>query len=124
VLLLFGLISDLINKYPQVIDNDNGSYSVSFKAAGRGSYRVSVSFNGQDIQGSPFDLRVHCVSAEQSFLEAITPFPIPNQQVNMTIVAADQDGTPLKQGGDQFTLFITVNGQPQVSIASLSQVFS
>ena len=74
---------------------------------------MSVSFNGQDIKGSPFELRVHCVSAEQSFLEASTQFPT---QVDLKIVAVDQDGTPLKQGGDQFTASITVNDQPQVSI--------
>ena len=94
----------------------NGSYSVLFKTATRGSLRVSVSFNGQDIKGSPFELRVHCVSAEQSFLEASSPFPIANQQVDLKIVAVDQDGTPLKQGGDQFTASITVNGQPQVGV--------
>ena len=87
---------------------------------------MSVSFNGQPIKGSPFDLRVHCVSAEESYLEVpdLGPFPAVNQQVDLKIVAVDQDETPLKQGGDQFTLFITVNGQPQVSFASLSQVFS
>ena len=73
-----------------------------------------MSFNGQDIKGSPFDLRVHCVSAEKSFLEAITPFPIPNQQADLKIVAADQDGTLLEQGGDHFS--VTVNGEPQVGL--------
>ena len=73
------------------MDNDNGSHSVLFKTATRGNHRVSVSFNGQDIKGSPFELRVHCVSAEQSFLEASTQFPT---QVDLKIVAVDQDGTP------------------------------
>ena len=78
---------------------------------------MSVSFNGQDIQGSPFDLYVHCVSAEKSYLEVITPFPMPNQQVDLKIVAVDQNGTPLEQGGNQF--LITVNDQPQVGVVFL-----
>jgi len=74
-----------------------------------------VSFNGQDIKCSPFELRVHCVSAEQSYLEVpdLGPFP-GTSKIEMKIVAVDQDGTPLKQGGDQFTASITVKGQPEV----------
>jgi len=78
---------------------------------------VSVSFNGQDIKGSPFDLRVHCVSAEQSYLEANTPFPT---NIDLKIVAVDQNGTPLKQGGDQFTASVTINDKPQVGIVFYS----
>ena len=79
---------------------------------------MSVSFNGQDIKGSPFDLRVHCVSAEQSYLEVNTLFP---SKVDLKIiVAVDHDGTPLKQGGDQFTGSVTINDQPQVGIGFLS----
>jgi len=76
-----------------------------------------VSFNGQDIKCSPFELRVHCVSAEQSYLEVpdLSPFP-GTGKIDMKIVAVDQDGTPLKQGGDQFTASITINGQPQVGV--------
>ena len=79
---------------------------------------MSVSFNGQPIKGSPFDLRVHCVSAETSYLEVpdLDPFQTPNQQVGMKIVAVDQDGTSLKQGGDKFTASVMINDQPQVGI--------
>ena len=91
----------------------------------RGSHRVSVSFNGQDIKGSSFKLRVHCVSAEKSFLEVPDLGALPGtSKIDMKIVAVDQDGTPLKQGGDQFTASITVDDQPQVSVVFLSQLFS
>ena len=96
-----------------------------FKTATRGNHRVSVSFNGQDIKGSPFELCVHCVSDEQSFLEVpdLSPFP-GTSKIDMKIVAVDQDGTPLKQGGDQFTASIAVKGQPQVSVCFPSKVSS
>ena len=105
-------------KQPGVVDNDNGSYSVSFKAATRGNYRVSVSFNGQDIKGSPFDLGVRCLSAEKSYLEVNPSFPTANQPIDLKIVAVDQDGTPLKQGSDQFRASVTFNGQPHGRIVS------
>ena len=75
-----------------------------------------MNLHGQEIKGSPFDLRVHCVSADSSFLEVpdLGPFPGLNR-VEMKIVAVDQDGTALKQGGDTFTASVTINDQPQVS---------
>ena len=73
---------------------------------------MSVTFQGEPVKGSPFELRVHCVSAEKSRLEA-TPFLFSDGSV--TITAVDQDDTPLTQGGDKFTATLSVNGQPQVS---------
>ena len=100
---------------------------MSFRAATRGSHRVSVSFNGQDIKGPPFELRVHCVSAEQSILEVKLNtagiFPTINERMDAKIVAVDQDGTLLKQGGDQFKASITVDDQPQVSVVFFHNYF-
>jgi len=80
---------------------------------------VSVTFQGEPVKGSPFELRVHCVSAEKSRLEANiteTVFgPMYDSDIKVTITAVDQDGTPLTQGGDEFTATLSVNGQPQVS---------
>ena len=64
------------------------------------------------MKGSPFELRVHRVSAEKSSL-GYTPFIF--SEGSVTITAVDQDGTPLTQGGDKFTTTLSVNGQPQVS---------
>ena len=84
-----------------------------------------MSFNGQNIKGSPFELHIRGVSAEQSFLEVKLNtagiFPTINERMDAKIVAVDQDGTPLKQGGDQFTASITVKGQPQVSFCFFFQ---
>ena len=66
------------------------------------------------MKGSPFELRVHRVSAEKSELPGPgTPFFF--SEGSVTIIAVDQDGTPLTQGGDEFTATLSVNGQPQVS---------
>ena len=73
---------------------------------------MSVTFQGEPVKGSPFELRVHRVSAEKSRLED-TPFFF--SEGSVTIIAVDQDGTPLTQGGDKFTATLSVNGQPQVS---------
>ena len=79
----------------------------------KGVHQVSVTFQGEPVKGSPFELRVHCVSAEKSELSGPdTPFLFSDGSV--TIIAVDQDGTPLTQGGDKFTATLTVNGQPQV----------
>ena len=84
----------------------------------KGVHQVSVSFQGEPVKGSPFELRVHCVSAEKSSLEANvtdTSFLFSDVSRKVTITAVDQDGTPLTQGGDKFTGMLSVNGQPQVS---------
>ena len=74
---------------------------------------MSVSFQGEPVKGSPFELRVHCVSALESELRGPdTPFLF--SEGSVTITAVDQDGTPLTQGGDKFTSTLSVNGQPQV----------
>ena len=44
--------------------------------------------------------------------------PLPTN-IDLKIVAVDQDGTPLKQGGDQFTSSVAINGQPQVGLVFL-----
>ena len=83
---------------------------------------MSVTFQGGSVKGSPFELRVHCVSAEKSRLEAHVPKvtdtvfgQMYDGDIKVTITAVDQDGTPLTQGGDEFTATLSVNGQPQVS---------
>ena len=79
---------------------------------------MSVTFQGEPVKGSPFELRVHCVSAEKSRLEVNvtdTVFgPMYDGNIKVTVTAVDQDGTPLTQGGDKFTATLSVNGQPQV----------
>jgi len=69
------------------------------------------------VKGSPFELRVHCVSAEKSRLEAKVADTVFGQMYDgdIKVTAVDQDGTPLTQGGDKFTATLSVNGQPQVS---------
>jgi len=85
---------------------------------------VSVCFNGQNIKDSPFDLHVRGVSAEKSSLEVKNRGPLPGaSKTGLKIVAIDQDGIPLKQGGDQFTASITINGRPQVGLVFLSFFF-
>jgi len=82
---------------------------------------VSVTFQGEPVKGSPFELRVHCVSAEKSRLEAQVPEVTDtvfgqmfDGDIKVTLTAVDQGGTPLTQGGDKFTATLSVNSQPQV----------
>jgi len=37
-----------------VLDNNNGTYNVSYQLPGSGQYAISVKVNGRDIRGSPF----------------------------------------------------------------------
>ena len=101
-----------------VDDNGDGSYGVSFTPEVKGAYQVSTTLHGENIKGSPFELRVHCVSAEKSTLKA----PVETNQYgffferrSFVVAAIDQDETPLTQGGDQFTVTLKVNDQIQVS---------
>ena len=65
---------------------------------------------------------VFIVSAENSYLEVPDLGALPGtSKIDMKIVAVDQDGTPFKQGRDQFTASITVKGQPQVSFISFKR---
>jgi len=78
---------------------------------------VSVTFQGEPVKGSSFELRVHCVSAKKSRLEANVTDTVfgPMYDGDIKVTAVDQDDTPLTQGGDKFTATLSVNGQPQVS---------
>ena len=87
-----------------------------------GTYVVSANLNGEKIRSPPIEFRVPCISAEKSYLEVLNlgPFHSIKQQIDMTIVAVEQDGTPLKQGGHQFVTSVAINGQLQVNLVSLS----
>lgn len=74
----------------------------------KGAYQVCAGLHGENIKGSPFELRAHCVSAEQSFVQ-VTDSPFFFSDSSLTITAVDQDGTPLTQGGDEFTARIITN---------------
>lgn len=98
-----------------IVDNGDGTYGVSFTPLAKGVYKVSITLHGENIKESPFELRVHCVSAEQSFLR-VPDSPFLFSDTSLTITTIDQDGTPLTQGGDQFTATLKVDDQVQVGL--------
>jgi len=61
---------------------------------------------------------VFTVSQPNNRIWKRTP-PLPTN-IDLKIVAVDQNGTPLKQGGDQFTASVTINDKPQVGIVFYS----
>ena len=42
----------------KVDDHNNGSYTITFKAAEPGMYQVSTKIDGKEIVGSPFDQKI------------------------------------------------------------------
>ena len=99
------------------MDHHDGCYSVSLRVTAKGLYSVSMNVNGQEIKGSPLHFSAYSLSAEASYLEVaeLGPFPNINQKIDLKIVAADQNGVLLKEGGGKFSASVTINGNLQVS---------
>jgi len=45
-------------EFTKLEDNRNGTYTVSYKASQSGLYKVSVTIDGREICGSPFDQKI------------------------------------------------------------------
>eukprot|EP01104_Vermistella_antarctica_P021500 TRINITY_DN975_c0_g1_i1.p1 TRINITY_DN975_c0_g1~~TRINITY_DN975_c0_g1_i1.p1 ORF type:complete len:831 (+),score=248.61 TRINITY_DN975_c0_g1_i1:196-2493(+) len=95
---------------PEVSDNDDGTYTVTYTPDKRqpGDYKVSVTLFDKDIKDAPFSVLVKPASdagksyAEGPGLNAI----VDNETAAFTIFAVDPDGNRRTTGEDDFSVSI------------------
>jgi filamin len=96
---------------PNMVDNQNGLYDVTYTAREVGPHTISVTLKGQPIQGSPWKVPVTRSPADASKCRAYGPGVEggvqQGQAAPFTIEAFDRLGNPLKDGGDNFKVKVT-----------------
>jgi filamin len=87
-----------------VVDNNDGTYSVDYKVEEPGTYDVSVSLHGQPIKDAPFSVVIK-PDVEPSLCFAEGPGLnncVDNEPTHFTIHAVDGDNQHKNEGGDPF----------------------
>jgi filamin len=91
----------------EVVDNDDGTYEVTYHPEYPGEHVAEVSINGAPISGSPYKVIVFAATPEHSY--AVGPGVEKGQAehpAHFTVHAVDVDGNPIKTGGDPFAVFV------------------
>eukprot|EP01132_Coremiostelium_polycephalum_P007890 gene7890-9709_t len=97
-----------------IVDNDDGTYQVNYTPEKPGDYEINVTLNDKPIKDIPKSIRIKpTADADKSYaegpgLEAGECF----QKSKFRIHAVDNEGNPVNEGGDGFS--ITVEGPSQV----------
>ncbi|KAH3763526.1 P-type ATPase [Pelomyxa schiedti] len=98
--------------YGQVVDNNNGTYSVSYQPPLSGGYAIAVHLGQTPIgDGNPYTLFIrnnepttdprNCTASGDGLGS-----PFTNQLTSFTITAKDASNTPRTKGGDTFKVYI------------------
>jgi filamin len=82
---------------PNLVDNGDGTYDVTYDAEEPGDYTIHVTLEGNDIRDSPFTVNVK---------EGTDPAGSGFGQFTFTVTARDKRGKPKEFGGDDFTVEI------------------
>jgi len=93
------------NQQPQVVDNGDGTYSVTYDPANPGDYVVQVDLEGQPIKDMP--ITVSCKSGTDAGLSGFTSF-------HFTVQTRDKHGNNKTFGGDDFR--VTIAGPASVDV--------
>jgi len=96
-------ISGPVPVTPKVVDNNDGTYDVTYEADKPGNYKIDVDLEGQPIKDSPF--RPVIKSGTDASLSGISHF-------TFTVQTVDKHGTKKTEGGDEFT--VKIDGPAQV----------
>jgi len=94
---------------PQVVDNGDGTYGVTYHPDVPGDYVVNVALEGQPIKNSP--ITVNCKSGTDAGLSGFTTF-------HFSVQTRDKRGNNKTFGGDDFR--VTISGTILSSNLSLS----
>lgn len=102
-----------------VVDNDDGTYSVTYPPPPAGPATITVQINDQDIKDTPVELEVtKGISSENTYADGpgveggFVGRPLP-----FCVHACDDEGNPLTKGGDTFTVDVVgPNGKIPVSL--------
>jgi filamin len=90
---------------PHVVDNNDGTYTVTYDPANPGDYVVNVDLEGHPIKDVP--ITVHCKSGTDAGLTGFTTF-------HFTVQTKDKHGEPKTFGGDDFR--VTISGPSAVDV--------
>jgi hypothetical protein len=92
-----------------VMNNNDGSYEVSYTITTAAEYTLTIEYGGKQIKGSPFPLDVNpgtlepseCTCEGGGFSGGMTGFP-----VTYRIIARDRFGNQVSEGGAEFAIHI------------------
>jgi filamin len=90
---------------PHVVDNNDGTYTVTYDPENPGDYVVNVDLEGRPIKDMP--VRVHCKSGTDAGLSGFTTF-------QFTVQTKDKHGQAKTFGGDDFR--VTISGPAAVEV--------
>ena len=99
---------------PEVKDNGDGTYTVTYEAEKPGDYEVDVTFEDAHIKDMPKTIKIK-PSPDASKTYADGPGlekPTTHHPQEFTIHAVDHEGNPLTQGGDDFK--VTISGPEEI----------
>ena len=94
---------------PSVVDEGDGSYTVSYLATVSGTYSLAVSCNSHPIPGSPFAITVEPSAAHAPSSIADGPglrMAIAGEPASFFLRAHDEFGRPKIMGGEAFVAFV------------------
>eukprot|EP01089_Gocevia_fonbrunei_P013346 TRINITY_DN340_c0_g1_i5.p1 TRINITY_DN340_c0_g1~~TRINITY_DN340_c0_g1_i5.p1 ORF type:complete len:1157 (-),score=418.97 TRINITY_DN340_c0_g1_i5:34-3504(-) len=99
---------------PKVVDNNNGTYSVSYVPKQHGDHTITVTLHSENIKSSPFSVNIKpAPNAGNSWAEGPgLDEAWDNEPAYFTIHAVDGDGNPRSDGGDVFD--VKINGPEEV----------
>lgn len=94
--------------HPQIHDNGDGTYDVTYQTAEPGDYKVNVTLDGKPVAHLPVDVHIRPTpSAQNSYADGPGLTKVfDNEPAKFTIHARDPKGNPLTQGGDHFKVDI------------------
>jgi len=92
---------------PHVVDNNDGTYTVTYDPANPGDYTVHVNLEGSPIKDTP--VKVHCKSGTDAGLSGFTTF-------QFTVQTRDKHGNNKTFGGDDFR--VTISGPASVDVST------
>jgi len=84
--------------HPEVVDNHDGTYLVTYEPTEAGDYKVDITLDGHNIKDAP-----HHVTVREGTDAGFSGFG----SFTLTVVAKDKKGTPKTFGGDDFEVTIT-----------------
>jgi filamin len=87
-----------IHVEPKIVDNNDGTYTVTYEPTEVGDYKVDITLDGHPIKDAP-----HHVKVKEGTDAGFSGFG----SFTLTVVAKDKKGNPKTFGGDAFVVTIT-----------------